>query len=116
MGQFSWLASVNEAAVESALLSIVGSIQEAKEKKLSSILKTDQLELSPNTVNNSQKYPKLQQYGIPLDDKRVHQAILSDLYFLHKRSSPARLSASLSTTLPSGEERALIFAPQARTY
>ena len=114
MEQF-WLATVDEAEIEAALLTIVGCIQQEKEKKLSLILKTDQFELSPNTVNNISKYPKLRQYGIPLDDKRVHQSILRDLYTIHKRNSAGGLS-SLATTLPSGEERALIFVPQSRTY
>ena len=110
-----WLPTVNESDIELALLSIVSSIQQKKEEKLSVILKTNQWELSPNTLGNTTKYPKLRQYGIPLNDKRVHEAILRDLYLIHKRSS-AGASTTLSTSLPSGEERALIFIPKARTY
>ena len=111
-----FLKNINETAIEHALLSIVGCIQEEKEKRLSNILQTDQLKLSPSTITNTSKFPKLRQYGIPIDDQRVHQSLLRDLYFVHKRSSVGQGSSILSTPLPSGEQRALILIPQAKTY
>ena len=58
MEQF-WLPTVNETEIEAALLTIVGCIQQEKEKKLSLISKTDQFEFSPSMVSNISKYSKL---------------------------------------------------------
>ena len=113
-----FLKAVNETKVEQALLNIFGSIQEEKEKRLSTILRTNQLNLSPTTITNTSKFPKLRQYGIPLDDQRVHQALLRDLYLVNKRSSKAAgvLTNTLCTPLPSGEVRALVYVPQLKSY
>jgi hypothetical protein len=34
---------------------------------------------------NPNKYPTLKQYGISLEDRRVHQSLLSELYHLTKK-------------------------------
>ena len=53
-----FLKTVNETNIESALLTIVGSIQEEKETRLSTILQTNRLNLSPGTISNMAKFPK----------------------------------------------------------
>ena len=45
--------NVDEKEIEAALLSIVGHMHEEKEKELSSILESDPLKLSPNTLTNA---------------------------------------------------------------
>ena len=105
----------NKTGIKNAL-SVVGSIQEEKEKRLLNILQTDQLKLSPNTITNTAKFPKLWQYGIPLDDQRVLQLLLQDIYFVHKCSSIGPATSILSRPLPSGKQQALILIPQAKTY
>ena len=114
-----WQSNINETEIELALLSIVGSIHEEKEQKLSTILETDKLELSPNTLLNQSKYPKLRQYGIPLDNKQVHQALLRDLYYVGRKSSNS-LSSTSTTIIPmelkTGEERSLVLIPRATSF
>jgi hypothetical protein len=51
---------------------------------LSDILGTIKEAVSPNTKNNSNIFPALKKYGIPLDDTRIHASILKDLYWLNK--------------------------------
>ena len=105
-----WQHNIDEKQIETALLLIVGSIHEEKEKKLSTILETDHLELSPRTLSNTSSFPKLRQYGIPLGNKQVHQSILRDLFSISKKTTTS--STSLSMELNSGEERSLVLIPR----
>ena len=110
-----WRGNVDEKQIELALLTIVGCIHEEKERKLSSILEAEQLELSPNTLSNESKLPKLRQYGIPLDNKLVHQALLRDLYYVSKKTtSPS--STSIPMELKTGEERSLVLIPRPTNF
>ena len=102
--------------IEAALLAIVGSIHEKQEKKLSTILETQELQLSPNTLLKAEsKFPKLVQYGIPLENQQAHQALLRDLYYVCRKSSPS-LSNSISLELKTGEERLLVLLPRATNF
>ena len=109
-----WRQNVDEKRIEETLLSIVGSIHEEKEKKLSTILETNPLEFSPRTLMNTGTFPKLRQYGIPLDNKQVHQSILRDLFSISKKTST--LATSISMELNSGEERPLVLIPRPTSF
>ena len=109
-----WRPNPDEKKIESALLSIAGSIHEEKEKALSAILETGELDISPKTLSNPATFPKLRQYGIPLDNKGVHKSILCDLFYISKKTTNS--STSVSMELNSGEERSLVLIPRATSF
>jgi hypothetical protein len=67
------------------ILDIAKDLQQQKEDKLSEILGTIRAPVSPQSKHNPNKYPTLKQYGISLEDRRVHQSLLSELYRLTKK-------------------------------
>lgn len=109
-----WRANIDEKKIEAALLTIARSIHQEKEKILSTILETEELELSPRTLSNPSTFPKLRQYGIPLDNRQAHQSILRDLFYISKKTNNS--SAQLSMELNSGEERSLVLIPRAASF
>jgi hypothetical protein len=80
-----WASNVDSAAVGAALPSIVTEISQHRVDSLSAILKTLQAPTSPNTKESPTVLPTLKAYGVSLDDRRVHENLLRDLYVLNKK-------------------------------
>ncbi len=76
-----WAPEVDSAAVGAALHSIVTELRQHQDDSLSVILQTIQAPTSPNTKENPTVLPTLKAYGVSLDDRRVHENLLRDLYF-----------------------------------
>jgi hypothetical protein len=86
-----WAPEVDSAAVEAALHSIVTELRQHRDDLLSVILQTVQVSTSPNTKENPTVLPTLKAYGVSLDDRRVHENLLRDLYFLNKRHAKSNI-------------------------
>jgi len=71
---WSPVGDCNEIA--SVILDIAKDRQQQRDKKLSEILGTLKAPISPQSKVNPNKYPTLKQYGISLEDRRVHQSLL----------------------------------------
>jgi hypothetical protein len=55
-----------------------------KTRGVSDILGTIRALISPQSEDNPNKYPTLKQYGVSMEDRKVHQSLLSKLYHLNK--------------------------------
>ena len=71
--------------VEQVLFELVKEIQHVKEKRVSSIVKSQQIQVSPNSKESPKQFPVMKQYGIPLEEVRVHEALIKELYQLNKK-------------------------------
>jgi hypothetical protein len=80
-----WASDVDSAAVGEALQSIVDELRQQRDDSLSAILKTTQAPTSPNTKAKPTVLPTLKAYGVSLDDRRVHENLLRDLYVVNKK-------------------------------
>jgi hypothetical protein len=82
-----WASDVDSAAVGAALHLIVTELRQHRDDSLSAILATVQAPTSPNTKESPSVVPTLKAYGVSLDDRRVHENLLRDLYVLNKKHS-----------------------------
>jgi hypothetical protein len=82
-----WAPDVDSAAVGVALHSIVTELRQHRDNSLSAILETRQAPTSPNTKETPTMLPTLKAYGVSLEDRRVHENLLRDLYVLNKKHS-----------------------------
>jgi hypothetical protein len=80
-----WAPNVDSAAVAVALDSIATELRQHRDDSLSAILETVRVPSSPNTDKNPTVVPTLKAYGVSLEDWRVHENLLRDLYVLKKR-------------------------------
>jgi hypothetical protein len=80
-----WSPDVDSAAVGAALHSIVTELRQHRDDSLSAILATVQAPTSPNTKESPSVVPTLKAYGVSLEDRRVHENLLRDLFFLNKK-------------------------------
>jgi hypothetical protein len=82
-----WATDVDSVAVGEALDLIVTELRQHRDDSLSSILETVQAPISPNSKENPSVVPTLKAYGVSLEDRRVHENLLRDLYVLNKKHS-----------------------------
>ena len=88
---FTMKVYINMEEVEKVLLGIVSDLQLEKEKELTEILGTEQVELSPNTEAKKQStFPTMIKYGLPLGDPRVHRSLLRDLHRMNYKTTKKR--------------------------
>jgi hypothetical protein len=85
-----WATEVDSAAVGDALSSIVTELRQHRDDKLSSILETAQVPSSPHTKQSPTMLPTLKAYGVSLEDRRVHENLLRDLYVLNKKHTKSK--------------------------
>jgi hypothetical protein len=74
-----WAPDVDSAAVGVALHSIVTELRQHRDDSLSAILETRQAPTSPNTKETPA-------YGVSLEDRRVHENLLQDIYVLNRKT------------------------------
>jgi predicted metal-dependent hydrolase len=84
-----WSPVGDSSKIGSLILDIAKDLQQQKEEKLSEILGTIRVPVSPQRKQNPNNYPTLKQYGISLEDRRVHQSLLSELYHLIEKHDKA---------------------------
>jgi hypothetical protein len=77
--------NIDATAVENILQLIVKEANARREEELSSILKTNRNPVSPASENKISFCPMMKQYGIPLEDRRVHADIQRDLIALNQK-------------------------------
>jgi hypothetical protein len=80
-----WAIEVDSAAVGAALHAIVTELRQHRDDSLSAILETSQVPTSPTTKATATILPTLKAYGVSLDDRRVHENLLRDLYVVNKK-------------------------------
>ncbi len=80
-----WLPIGDSDKIASVIIDIARELQQQKDDKLSEILGTSRAPVLPQTPDNLNKYPTLKQYGVSLEDRRVHQRLLSELYHLNNK-------------------------------
>ena len=85
LNQDFWAPDIDSVAVVAALDSIVRELRQHRDDSLSAILETEQAPSSPNTKENATMVPTLKAYGVSLEDRRVHENLLRDLYVLNKK-------------------------------
>ncbi len=86
LNQDFWSPDVDSAAVGAALQSIVTELRQHRDDSLSAILATVQAPTtSPTTKESPSVVPTLKAYGVSLEDRRVHENLLRDLFFLNKK-------------------------------
>ena len=96
--------------VEAVLLSIVNEFKLEKENSLTEILGTEQVELSPNTIEKKKaKYPTLCKYSVPLGDRRVHSSFIRDF---HRLNFKVTKSKTIYVDLGQNKETALVTIPK----
>jgi hypothetical protein len=83
--KYFWASDVDSAAVGAALHSIVTELRQHRDNSLSAILETSQAPTSPNSKESPFMVPTLKAYGVSLDDRRVHENLLCNLYALKKK-------------------------------
>jgi hypothetical protein len=76
---------MDSAAVGAALHSMVMDLRQHRVDSVSAILETSQVPRSPNTKECPTLLPTLKAYGVSLDDRRVHENLLRDLYVVNKK-------------------------------
>lgn len=104
---------VNQEELEVALIEIVGEIQDAREKRVTAIVGSQEIEVSPNSKQSPTKYPVMKRYGIPLGEARVHQGLLKELYQLNKKSFGTR---SMFVDLGDNKKSSFVLIPQSHGY
>jgi hypothetical protein len=87
-----WSLDVDSAAVGAALQSIVTELRQHCDDLLSAILATVLAPTSPTTKESPSVVPTLKAYGVSLEDRRVHENLLCDLFFLNKKHRRVILS------------------------
>ena len=105
--------SVSREELEVALVEIVGEIQDAREKRVTAIVGSQEIDVSPNSKQSPTKYPVMKRYGIPLGEARVHQGLLKELYQLNKKSLRTR---SMFVDLGDNKKSSFVLIPQSHGY
>jgi hypothetical protein len=85
LNQDFWAPNIDSAAVSIALDSIVMELRQHRDNSLSDILKTEQAPTSPKTKTDPSIVPTLKAYGVSLEDRRIHENLLRDLYILNQK-------------------------------
>eukprot|EP00521_Asterionellopsis_glacialis_P009673 CAMPEP_0195287468 /NCGR_PEP_ID=MMETSP0707-20130614/4517_1 /TAXON_ID=33640 /ORGANISM="Asterionellopsis glacialis, Strain CCMP134" /LENGTH=158 /DNA_ID=CAMNT_0040347225 /DNA_START=391 /DNA_END=863 /DNA_ORIENTATION=+ len=80
-----WKKDVDPDEVKHILKSIIAEVHKEQSEKVATILQKPSLPISPNSKENKSFCPTLKHYGIPLDDRRLHEAFLRDFIALNKK-------------------------------
>jgi hypothetical protein len=108
-----WAPDVDSAAVGAALSSIVTELRQHRDDKLSAILETFQAPTSPNTKESPTVLPTLKAYGVSLEDRRVHENLLRDLYVLNKKHSKSK---TLYCKIRDGMTSSFVHVPSSKGF
>ena len=97
--------------IKFTLLELTAEIQQHKSDELTAVLGTKKLPLSPTTKYNPKFCPTLRHYGIPLDDPRLQQALLTDLYQWNKKHNR---TTTLHTNLGDNKMSSFVLIPSSK--
>ena len=105
---------VDSKEVEAAVMNqIVSEIREQREEALSNILGVHHAPLSPTTKNDRNIFPTYKKFAIPLDNPRVHQGLLCDMYHINKKTNG---TTTLLTNLGNNRFSSFVFVPRCKNY
>jgi hypothetical protein len=99
--------------IVSVILDIAKELQEQKEDKLSEILGTIRAPVSPQSKQNPNKYPTMKRLGVSLEDRRVHQSLLSELYHLNKKHDKTK---TLYCDVGNNKPSSFVFIPSSKDF
>ena len=99
--------------IESTLLEITQEIQQHKADELTAVLGTEKLPLSPTTKYNTNFCPTMRRFGIPLDDARIQQALLTDLHQWNKKQNG---TTTLHTNLGDNKMSSFVLIPSSKSF
>jgi hypothetical protein len=108
-----WAPDIDSAAVGSALDSIVMELRQDRDNSLSAILKTVQTPTSHKTKTDPSILPTLKAYGVSLEDRRIHENLLRDLYFLNQKHAK---SNTLYCKIRSDFTSAFVHVPSSKGF
>ena len=111
--QTDFWTTVDSGLVESTMHEIVSDIRQHHDDALSEILGTAKEAVSPNTKSNSNICSALKKYNVPLDDTRVHQSLLKDLYYLNKKRHG---TTTLQCDLGDNRMSSFVFVPSCKDH
>jgi hypothetical protein len=99
--------------LENVLFDIVAELQKEREERISNILGSSQISVSPNSKESPTMYPVMKQYHIPLHEARVHEALLKELYQLNKKYFNSR---SMFVDLGDNKKSTFVLVPHSQGY
>ena len=108
-----WQPVEDSNKIVSAILDIAKDLQAQKEDKLSEILGTTRSPLSPQSKQNPSKFPTMKQYGVSLEDRRVHQSLLSELYHVNKKHDD---TTTLYCNVGNNKLSSFVFIPSSNDF
>jgi hypothetical protein len=108
-----WKPVGDSNAIVAVILDIAKDLQQQKDNKLSEILGTIRAPVSPQSKLNPNKYPTLKQLGVSLEDRRVHQSLLSELYHLGKKHDH---TTTLYCNVGDNKLSSLVFIPSSKDF
>jgi hypothetical protein len=108
-----WSPVGDPSEIASVILDIAKDLQLQRDDKLSDILSTIQAPVSPQSKQNPNRYPMLKRYGVSLEDRRVHQSLLSELYHLNKKHHK---TTTLHCNLGNNKLSSFVFVPFSKDF
>jgi hypothetical protein len=103
-----WPPVGDSSKIASVILDITKDLQQQKDDKLPEILGTIRAPVWPPSKLNPSKFPTLKQYGVFLEDRRVHQSLLSELYHLNKKDDK---TTTLHCNVENNKLSSFVFIP-----
>jgi hypothetical protein len=111
-----WRKNIDAGQVEMQLQSIVREANEKREEELSLILSTVRNPVSPQSANRISFCPTLKQYGVSLEDRRLHGNVLRDLMSLNKKFEKGKQANMISYQGVSKGTYNLVAIPRSTGY
>jgi hypothetical protein len=111
-----WRENIDAGQVEMQLQSIVREANEKREEELSLILSTVRNPVSPQSVNRLSFCPTMKQYGLSLEDRRLHGNLLRDLMSLNKKFEKGKQANMISYQGVSKGTYNLVAIPRSTGY
>jgi hypothetical protein len=108
-----WQPVGDSNAIISVILDLAKDLQKQKEDELSEILGTTRAPLSPQSKQNPSKYPTMKQYDVSLEDRRVHQSLLSELYHVNKKHGN---TTTLYCSVSNSKLSSFVFFPSSNDF
>lgn len=109
--ELPWRSDINVNEIEDTLHEIASEIRHRRDDKLSRILGSRRMPLSPNSKVNKKFCATLKSYSIDLEDKDKTDALLRDLYFLNKKRFN---STTIMCEIKPGQVTQLICVPKSK--
>lgn len=100
-------------AIKDAILELVKDIHASRERRVTAIVGSDTIPISPITKDSPLQYPIMKQYHIPIQEARVHQSLLKELYQLNRKYFESR---SMAINLGNNKQSTFVLVPRSNGY